>query len=201
LEPASNLTVRSNLMVDDARSRDLRRFLPGDFRADVYPDDFDGPVLFRVDAPGRPTDLQIIEFKQYLRCKRCRLPCAGTCVDEPRPQEEAEASAESKKDSAIMRPERREPPYRAYAVSKGGSRAPISANEIHVELGPGLEIQIGLVPHPNHRGGLPLRAGRLDETSRGVFSGFLIVPGAANVIHLYVQRQEGGSAEKSEADE
>jgi len=70
----SNIQVQSNLMVDDEDHHPQHRYLPGDFLALVYPDKIDTRVFERELSPQ-----QRVELFQYLRCRRCGKPCAGTC--------------------------------------------------------------------------------------------------------------------------
>jgi len=70
----SNLTVRSNLMLDDDAHREKHRYLPGDFVGQVYPYMTDNRV-YSIYL----TRQQIMELQQYLPCQRCGRPCAGTC--------------------------------------------------------------------------------------------------------------------------
>jgi hypothetical protein len=50
-------------------------------------------------------------------------------------------------------------PYKAYLVSADGARTPLHAQAIVIELANGAELQLDLTAHPNHHGGLPIRAG------------------------------------------
>jgi hypothetical protein len=70
----SNLSVRSNLMLDDEKHKPQHRYLPGDFVKEVYPDLVDTRIYLQ-----ELTKVQIIELQQYLVCIRCHRPCAGTC--------------------------------------------------------------------------------------------------------------------------
>jgi len=70
----SNLSVRSNLMLDDERHQPKHIHLPGDFVTEVYRDFRDIRVKEQI-----LTEQQLIENRQYLVCIRCRRPCAGTC--------------------------------------------------------------------------------------------------------------------------
>ncbi len=70
----SNLSVRSNLMLDDEQHLFKYTYLPGDFVTEVYPEFRDSRV-----KELRLTKQQLIENRQYLVCMRCRRPCAGTC--------------------------------------------------------------------------------------------------------------------------
>ncbi len=70
----SNLSVRSNLMLDDDQHKLQHRYLPGDFVKEVYPNLVDTRVYQQ-----ELTKEQIIELEQYLVCIRCHRACAGTC--------------------------------------------------------------------------------------------------------------------------
>jgi hypothetical protein len=91
-----------------------------------------------------------------------------------------------------MKRERIDPPYKAYLVAPDGTKTPVVAHGIVIELGPNLELELDLAPHPNHAGGLPIRAGperTLAELENSGFSSSLVVrPGASNVIHVLVER-------------
>ncbi len=70
----SNLSIKSNLMIDDDIHKPEYRFLPGDFVGQIYP----GKI--HVERIERElTRLQLIEFEQYLVCCVCKKSCAGTC--------------------------------------------------------------------------------------------------------------------------
>jgi hypothetical protein len=71
---SSNLSVASNLMLDDEDHRPQCHYLPGDFVTQVYSHMGDVRVMDRF-----LTKQQIIEHRQYLVCIRCGRPCAGTC--------------------------------------------------------------------------------------------------------------------------
>jgi hypothetical protein len=70
----SNITIRSNLMIDDDEHKPEYRYLPGDFVGVVYPGMIDVRVIERDLTPQ-----QIVELKQYLICSVCHRMCAGTC--------------------------------------------------------------------------------------------------------------------------
>jgi len=70
----SNLLVRSNLMLDDKTHEPKYRYLPGDFVVQVYSNFRDARVI-----EDYLTARQLVEYRQYLVCIRCRRPCAGTC--------------------------------------------------------------------------------------------------------------------------
>lgn len=68
----SNVEVRSNVILD---SMSLKRSMPGDFAALVYP---------RLMKDVRTRSLhfsssQINEYRQTIVCCYCNSPCAGTC--------------------------------------------------------------------------------------------------------------------------
>lgn len=69
---SSDLTVSSNLMLDDAEHKPEYRFLPGDYVGKIYPDTVD----VRSNALS---EQQMVELKMYLVCLRCGRTCAGTC--------------------------------------------------------------------------------------------------------------------------
>ena len=70
----SNLSVRSNLMLDDLQHEPKHKYLPGDFVTQVYSSFRHVSIIER-----RLTRQQLIEHRQYLVCIRCKRPCAGTC--------------------------------------------------------------------------------------------------------------------------
>jgi len=70
----SNLSVRSNLMLDDEQHQPKHVYLPGDFVTEVYREFRDVRIKER-----KLTKQQLVESRQYLVCIRCRRPCAGTC--------------------------------------------------------------------------------------------------------------------------
>jgi len=71
----ANLDLRSNLMIDDKKHEPKHRYLPGDFAAQVYPKKVDLRVIEK-----ELSQKQIIEYKQYIRCRICKKTCAGTCT-------------------------------------------------------------------------------------------------------------------------
>lgn len=76
--------------------------------------------------------------------------------------------------------------YQAFAVLKDGTRQPIEAESIIIQLEEE-EIEIPLAPHPVFQGKLALVTGsaiqgRENERERG--KQFIIEPGASNVIHI-----------------
>lgn len=73
----SNLTVSSNLMLDDAEHKPEYRFLPGDYVGKIY------PTTVWVGSKEL-SDGQRIELEMYLVCLKCGRTCAGTCEMRPR---------------------------------------------------------------------------------------------------------------------
>lgn len=71
----SDLTVRSNLMVDDQGHQPETAWLPGDLLAVKFPEWADSRVIEKYFGP-----LQLEEYREQLVCLRCSRPCAGTCV-------------------------------------------------------------------------------------------------------------------------
>jgi hypothetical protein len=70
----SNLSVNSNLMIDDYEHREMYKFIPGDLISKIYPE--------YADPANRHNFLrkeQIVEMMQYLECQICHKPCAGNC--------------------------------------------------------------------------------------------------------------------------
>ena len=84
-------------------------------------------------------------------------------------------------------------PYKVYALGADGSRSSLQAHGIVVELRPGIEVEVEFAPHPNFAGHLVLttpatprmeaeyRAGNIDD--------FSVIFGAANVLHVLVERR------------
>jgi hypothetical protein len=70
----SNLSIRSNLMIDDEAHKPEYKYLPGDYVGQIYPETVDSRVIHT-----KLSNQQLIEYKQYLECLICRMPCAGTC--------------------------------------------------------------------------------------------------------------------------
>ncbi len=74
-EHESNLSICSNLMLDDDDHRPQHRFLPGDFVGKVYPECADARAMHR-----NLTQEQIAVMMEALVCNACGKPCAGTCA-------------------------------------------------------------------------------------------------------------------------
>lgn len=77
--------------------------------------------------------------------------------------------------------------YTAFAVAKDGTRNPIDASSIIIQLGEE-EIEISLIPpHPVFKGKLTLATGSAiqgQEQDRETATQLVIEPGASNVIHI-----------------
>ena len=71
----SNLSVSSNLMLDDDEHKPEYRYFPGDYLAIVNKTLVDVRVI-----DSNLTRRQIIEYKQYIPCLICGYTCAGTCI-------------------------------------------------------------------------------------------------------------------------
>jgi hypothetical protein len=95
----------------------------------------------------------------------------------------------------MKRPQRppRVAPYKAYALQADGSREPIGARSVVVEIGPDVEIEIELAPHPRFAGHLVLYTPATSRMKRAYRSGkvddFAVVFGASNVLHVVVERR------------
>jgi hypothetical protein len=70
----SNVSIRSNVMLDDKHHQRKYRYLPGDFAAQVYQECRDVRTADQYLSPE-----QLVERRQYIVCRRCQRPCAGTC--------------------------------------------------------------------------------------------------------------------------
>jgi hypothetical protein len=92
-----------------------------------------------------------------------------------------------------MKRERIDPPYKAYALRADGTRRPLDAHGIVVELRPGIEVELDLAPHPAFAGHLTLltppsrRMKRLYD--EGKVDDFAVLFGASNVLHVLVERR------------
>lgn len=69
----SNVDVQPNVMLADVPSE--IPFLPGDFAFQVYRGFWRTPQIVRRSL----TVQQWVEYEQYLICRLCGRPCAGTC--------------------------------------------------------------------------------------------------------------------------
>lgn len=70
----SNLSIKSNLMIDDKDHEPKHRYLPGDYIGQIYPGKIDSRSIEK-----ELSEQQLIEYKQYLECLICKRPCAGSC--------------------------------------------------------------------------------------------------------------------------
>ncbi|ASE61277.1 hypothetical protein EG352_03755 [Chryseobacterium indologenes] len=81
--------------------------------------------------------------------------------------------------------------YKAWAIKKDGTKQPIEAESIILQVGEE-EIEISLVPpHPVFNGRLTLTTGsaiRGRESERGLGTQLIIEPGASNVLHISVKK-------------
>ena len=68
----SNVEVRSNVILE---SMSLKRSMPGDFAALVYPHLMTDLRIRRLNF----SDSQINEYRQTIVCCYCSTTCAGTC--------------------------------------------------------------------------------------------------------------------------
>lgn len=91
-----------------------------------------------------------------------------------------------------MRRERVDPPYKAFALLANGTRVPLEAHGVVVEVRPGVEIEIDFAPHPNFAGHLTLYTppcARMKKVyGEGNSDSFAVVFGATNVLHVFVER-------------
>ena len=79
-----NLTLRSNLMIDDNEHADVYLYQPGDLVLQISRGPEGWPYSVKAnpnakDMKGALREEQWIEMHQYLICNRCKRPCAGTC--------------------------------------------------------------------------------------------------------------------------
>lgn len=70
----STISIRSNLMIEDALHVPKESYLPGDFLRIVRPSFFDRRTRDQIVSA-----LQIGEYERYLVCQVCGRTCAGTC--------------------------------------------------------------------------------------------------------------------------
>lgn len=80
--------------------------------------------------------------------------------------------------------------YQAFAVSKDGTRQPIEAEAIIIQLEEDIEISL-VPPHPVFQGKLTLATGSAiqgRENERDGGTQLIIEPGASNVIHITPKR-------------
>jgi hypothetical protein len=85
------------------------------------------------------------------------------------------------------------PPYRAYALDADGTRTPLEAHGLVVELRPGIEVEIDFAPHPSFAGRLtmytPPTTQMRQVQEQGILDDFTVVFGAQNVLHVWVERR------------
>ena len=92
-------------------------------------------------------------------------------------------------------------PYKLFVLGSNGSRTRIEAKDLIVELRPGVEVQIDLAPHPNFEGELVLETAPQRYMQRRYEAGFndtfATIFGAANVLHVMVERRIRGARKAS----
>jgi hypothetical protein len=102
-----------------------------------------------------------------------------------------------------MKRKRSSQPYKAYALAADGTRPPLDAHGIVVELRPGIEVEIDFAPHPAFAGQLTMLTPPPPEMERaqkrGLFDNFAVFFGGANVLHVWVERREVGRAKAPRA--
>lgn len=94
---------------------------------------------------------------------------------------------------ASVQPSAMAKPYRVRAVGKSGEpRELTDCTSLLVEVRPGVELEIDLQPHGNFRGELILLVPPASDMERlyaaGTVDRFAITAGAANVLHVHVER-------------
>ena len=89
-------------------------------------------------------------------------------------------------------------PYKVYVLRSNGVKERIDAQDIIVELRPGVEVQLNLAPHPAFAGQLTIvtppyrRMKRLYDA--GHVDSIASYFGGANVLHIAVERHTKPSA-------
>ena len=74
----SQLSIKSNLMLDDQEHSPHYKWMPGDLVAEIYME-FRNPQYLDRNL----TRVQQQEYLQYLPCLLCGKRCAGTCGRQP----------------------------------------------------------------------------------------------------------------------
>lgn len=102
---------------------------------------------------------------------------------------------------------RKRKPYPVYAVDQEtGRRERLDVDGLTVELRPGVEVEIALLPHPNFAGQLvmlcPPTARMKQRYDAGSVDSFAVFFGGENVLHVSVEtrtrgRRRRGAASKS----
>ena len=92
-----------------------------------------------------------------------------------------------------MKRKRINPPYKVSAVRADGTRFPVEAHELVIELRPGIEVEIDLAPHPGFAGQLTLLTPPPAHMKRlydeGKVDEFFTFFGGTNVLHVLVERR------------